>query len=93
MTAVIADAAWAEQARVTREALALLGHPIGVRCLPDEPDFCGGSFALYAMSHYATLQAIVEHQMGHLGPAFSEGFEEIRFHKAAELEDDCETYR
>lgn len=54
-------------ARSTREALALLGMNIAARCLPDEPDHCGGSYAQHAAAHLASIRAVVDHQLQHLG--------------------------
>jgi len=81
------DASWAGVARSTREALRLLGHDIGPDCLPGEPDACSGSFTQHAVAHFATIAAIVDHQMGHLGPAFNGMFAEIRGRKLAELQE------
>lgn len=80
-----ADESWAEVARATREALALLGRPIEPRCLPDEADPCGGTFTLHAVAHLATIKAICDHQLGHLGPAYRAPYDEIYLHTRAEL--------
>lgn len=65
------DESWAPVARATRQALDLLGYPITPRCLPDEPDPCGGTFALHTVAHLATIKAICDHQLVHLGADFS----------------------
>lgn len=92
------DADWADVARSTREALALLGHPIDSRCLPDEPDPCGGTFALHAVAHFGVITAVIEHQLAHLGgndPAspYHAAFDEIRSHTTAELVAGCPATR
>lgn len=79
------DESWAQIARDTREALATLGRPIEPRCLPDESDPCGGTFATHAMAHFATIKAICDHQLGHLGPAFNDAHGEIYWHVRNEL--------
>lgn len=61
------DESWAPVARSTREALALLGYRITARCLPDEPGHCGGGYAQHAAAHLASIKAIVDHQLQHLG--------------------------
>jgi hypothetical protein len=81
------DESWAAVARDTREALGLLGHPIEPKCLPDETDPCGASFALHAMVHLATIKAICDHQLTHLGAPFVEVHGGIYWHKRAELDD------
>jgi len=80
----VADRAWASVARNTREALSWLGHPIEPRCLPDEAEPCGGSFALHALAHFATIKAICDHQLGHLGAA-PEQVDDIYQHALADL--------
>lgn len=89
MTARIPDEAWAAVARSTREVLALLGRPIEPKCLPDEAEPCGATFAMHAMAHLASIKAICDHQLAHLGPAFNEAQGEIYWHVRAELEADC----
>ena len=64
------DGSWAPVARSSREALRLLGYDIGAFCLPDEPEACGGGFSTHAAAHLATLQAVADHQLAHLGPRF-----------------------
>lgn len=61
------DESWAPVARSTREAMALLGYRITTRCLPDEPEHCGGSYAEHAAAHLASIKALVDHQLQHLG--------------------------
>jgi hypothetical protein len=84
----VPDEAWAEVARTTRDALALLGRPVGPRCLPGEPDHCGGSFADHAAAQLAALEAVIEHQLWHLRPPDSM-IAHIRQHERAELEKGC----
>jgi hypothetical protein len=76
---------WPDVARNTREALRWLGHGITPRCLPDEPEPCGGSFELHAMAHLATIKAICDHQLAHLGACAE--VDEIYRHTLAELAD------
>jgi hypothetical protein len=64
------DKTWADVARDTRAALALLGHPIDPLCLPDEIGACGGTFSQHAAAHLATIVAIADHQIKHLGPGY-----------------------
>lgn len=80
------DESWAQVARDIRDALSALGRDIGSRCLPDEDQACGGTFAQHAAAYFATIAAIVDHQMDHLGPAFNDMFTEIRGHELAELQ-------
>ena len=81
-----ADESWAPIARATREALSWLGRPIQPKRLPGEPDPCGGTFAVHAMAHLATIKAICDHQLIHLGPAFTEGAGEVYWHVRHELD-------
>lgn len=62
------DSDWAEVARASRGALAELGYDIGPRCLPGEPEACGGSFSQHVAAHLATIKAVADHQLAHLGP-------------------------
>jgi len=71
------DQAWAQAARDSRAALALLGRPIDPRCLPDETEPCGATFAMHAAAHLASIKAVCDHQLGHLGLAFAELFSEV----------------
>lgn len=61
------DESWAPVARSTREAMVLLGYRITTRCLPDEPEPCGGNYAQHAAAHLASIRALVDHQLQHLG--------------------------
>lgn len=56
---------WKEAAEATRDALALLGYPISPRCLPGEPDSCGGSYRQHLISHLAAAKACADHQLSH----------------------------
>ena len=83
------DGQWAELARNSRAALALLGHDIGPRCLPDEPDPCGATFALHAIAHLATLAAISDHHLEHLGGMDSPVVRDIYLQAMAEVRAGC----
>jgi hypothetical protein len=61
----MSDESWKQVAGDSREALALMGYPVAPRCLPGEPDACGGTFAEHALAHMATLKAICDHQLDH----------------------------
>lgn len=65
------DEAWADLARASRQALALLGYRIEASCLPGETSPCGGTFAGHAAAHLGVLRAIVDHQAAHLGPDYA----------------------
>jgi hypothetical protein len=82
----VKDEDWAEYARATREALRLLGRPIEPRCLPDEAEPCGASFALHAAAHLATIKAIADHQFTHLGPDFGRVHGDVYWNTRHELE-------
>lgn len=64
----MSDEEWASVARGARDALDLLGYHVEPRCLPDEPDPCGGTFAQHAMAALGTIKAVADHHLGHLGP-------------------------
>jgi hypothetical protein len=65
----VRDEAWKEAAENSREALSLMGYHVGARCLPGEPDQCGGTYAEHAMAQMVTLKAICDHELDqHLGP-------------------------
>lgn len=87
--APVDDETWAPMARATRDALALLGHPIEPKCLPGESDPCGASNALHTMAHLAWLRAIADHQLWHLGPDFKAWARDIYSAALADLADDC----
>ena len=80
------DESWAEVARGTRRALAELGHPITPLCLPDEADPCGGTFTQHALAHLATIKAVADHQLEHLGPAWNDIQDTIYWNERIELE-------
>lgn len=80
-----ADESWAPVARDTREALKLLGYPIVPRCLLDEPEACGASFTQHAAAHLATIKAIADHQLDHLGPDFAHIHGDIYWHAREKL--------
>lgn len=79
------DESWAQIARDTREALRYLAYPIDAKCLPDESEPCGASFAQHAAAHLATIKAICDHQIGHLGPAFLSLTADVYMHATADL--------
>jgi hypothetical protein len=81
--------AWAAVARASRDALALLGYVVGPRCLPDEAEPCGGSFALHACANLAALKAVADHQLMHLGPGMNPVQGEIYLEVRGELETGC----
>jgi hypothetical protein len=81
---VTADAAWAGVALGSRQALEHLGWNILPRCLPGEPEACGGSFCQHAAAHLATLQAVVERHMSHLGPEYKAMTAEVYVHAVEE---------
>jgi hypothetical protein len=83
---IIADDTWAKPARDSRAALKLLGWNIDPKCLPDEANPCGASFAMHAMAHYAAIKALCDHQLEHLGPAFEAASNDIYETYRAELE-------
>jgi hypothetical protein len=86
----IPDECWAEVARDTREALALVGRGTTARCLPGEPDHggCGRTFAEHAGAHLAALKAAVDHELSHLGmPA--DHVSCIYRHELAQIEEGC----
>jgi hypothetical protein len=85
---VAADETWTEVARASREALALLGYSISPRCLPDEPEACGGTWAQHAIAHFATIRAIADHQLAHGDPAGMMAWE-IYTHAQEELSEGC----
>ena len=73
----VLDAEWEPLARSTREALSQLGYTITPRCLPGEPDACGGTFTQHAASHLAALAAVTEHHTGHLPPGFDSLIQDV----------------
>lgn len=79
------DEGWRDVALATREALRILGYPIGPQCLPDENP-CGGTWAQHALAHFATLRAIADHQAAHLGDDLRPMYEEIRQSVAFDLD-------
>jgi hypothetical protein len=85
-----ADDKWADLARASRAALALLGHQIGPLCLPDEPDACGIGYELHALAHLATLAAITDHHLQHLGGVDTPMVQDIYLHAAAETRERCQ---
>jgi|SRR5580700_759493 hypothetical protein len=88
MTSPVPDEAWAEYARASRDALASLGYGITPRCLPDEIAPCGASYAQHTTAHLATIKAVCDHQLVHLGQPFIAMHGEIYLDKRLELESD-----
>lgn len=58
---------WQPVAESTRQALELLGWGMP-RCLPGEPEACGGNYAEHAAANLGVLKAVVEERITHLGP-------------------------
>jgi hypothetical protein len=85
------DHAWAEVARGARRALREVGYPITAECLPDEPgaSLCGHTAQMHALSYFAILQAVAEHQLEHLG-AHPSVVADIQLTAAAEIAADCQ---
>jgi hypothetical protein len=83
----VSDESWKQDAEDSREALALMGYPVIPRCLPGEPNACGGTFAEHAMAHLATLKAICDHQLSHLGHPLAA---QVHASTLLELEMDCQ---
>lgn len=79
--------AWAEVGRRARRALVLLGHPEFDPCMPDEAAPCGAPAQLHALAYFATLNAVCDHQLAHLG-ADPAAVSEIYLHAAHLLETD-----
>ena len=86
MTSPAPDQAWAEYARASRDALAALGYGITPRCLPDEVEPCGATYAQHSAAHLATIKAVCDHQLEHLGPLFAAMHGRIYLDTRAELE-------
>lgn len=82
-------AAWKPLAEHTREALELLGYGVP-RCLPDEPDACGGDYAHHTLGHLAALKAVVDHHLAHLGEGSAPLVADIYAQVATGLEGTCE---
>jgi hypothetical protein len=85
----IADETWAGVARASRDALALLGYVVGPRCLPDEDEPCGGTFAMHACASLAALKAVADHQFMHLGPQMTTMHVSVYLDARKELEAGC----
>jgi hypothetical protein len=84
----VGSESWAQVARDTRDALALLGRPIEDRCLPDEASPCGGDFAEHALAHLLAIKAVCDHQLAHLRPADITAWE-IYQAEAARIREGC----
>jgi hypothetical protein len=82
-----ADQAWEPVARSTRDALASLGYSIAPRCLPDEANACGATFAQHAMAHLGALKAIADHHLKHLGE-LGQAHGHVYWHVRDEIETD-----
>ena len=63
------DENWADLARHSRQALAELGYALKPRCLPDEPEACGGTFADHVMAQLAAIKAVADHPPDAPAPA------------------------
>ncbi len=69
MTDAALDEAWRPTAEAARECIRLLGYPSAMTlCLPGEEASkgCDGTVAQHALSYFAVLRAIVDHQLIHL---------------------------
>jgi|SRR5579872_1861474 len=89
-----ATAAWHDIAIRTREALDKLNYPIKPRCLPGEPDECGGTDYEHVCAHLGTLAAVIDDRIRHLHEGSAQLIAaEVRAHVAAELaaQPSCET--
>jgi hypothetical protein len=84
---------WRALAERTRGALELLDYGVP-RCLPGEPEACGGDDAHHALANLAALRAVVDYKIAHLGDGSAPMVEAIRARVAAELEvdGDCDTH-
>lgn len=80
------DSDWAPVARGARQALDHLGYPVKPDCLPGDTDPCGATFAEHTVAYLATIKAVADHQLGHLGPLFAEEHGTIYWDIRAELE-------
>lgn len=74
---------WAE---VARGALVEVGYGTLPACMPGEAAPCGASAELHALSYFAILKAVADHQLGHLG-ANPDVVGEIYLHTSVELTD------
>ncbi|MGH3222570.1 MAG: hypothetical protein ACRDPY_28390 [Streptosporangiaceae bacterium] len=83
----MSDQNWAGLAHASRDALGLLGYGITPRCLPDEPEACGGTFAEHVAAHLAALKAVADHHLTHLG-APAGMLADVYEHTTADLEHD-----
>ena len=81
----MSDQNWADLARASRDALGLLGYGIEPRCLPDEPEACGGTYAEHVAAHLAALKAVADHHLSHLGAPAAMA-DDVYEHTAADLE-------
>lgn len=88
---MVTDESWKEVAEKSRECLALMGYPIASKCLPGEPDSCGGSYAQHAMAHMASLKAVCDHQIAHLGMPISAISSAVYDRTAEQLDTGCAT--
>ena len=73
-----------------RDALSRLGYGTVPPCLPGEDEECGATYAQHTVAYLATINAVCDHQLAHLGPAYSEAECRIYLHECAELERRCE---
>lgn len=69
------DDNWADLARSSRAALALLGYRLDSECLPGEPDRCGGSFAAHAAAFLVSIRAVANHHLDHVNGVRGSTFE------------------
>jgi hypothetical protein len=85
MSRAMMDLKWAPVARDARAALELLGRPVADNCLPGEASPCGVDYRNHAAAYFATIMAVAEHQLGHLGPEFVCIAHEVHDHEYTEL--------
>jgi hypothetical protein len=65
------EESWRKPARAARECIRILGYPMALlRCMPGEEEAgqCTGSVSEHALSYYAILKAIADHQITHMNP-------------------------
>jgi hypothetical protein len=86
-TVSAADQAWEPVARGARDAIASLGYGVAPRCLPDETDPCGATFAQHTMAYLGALKAVADHHLKHLGE-LGQAHSHVYWHTRDEIETD-----
>lgn len=79
---------WAEVGRGARTALELLGYPPMPACMPDEAEACGVGVAEHVAAYLATIKAVCDHQLNHLGQPYIMMHGVVYVDKREELEAD-----